>query len=169
MKSKYLPEISLKILEEKKTSNDYQGLFDLLTEPLHEELYKRQTFDFLDDLSEGQQLFISYDYIRNQVMQGGFIQFIENGYIGLLPSMPEWLNKTGAPEMAKVIDDVLKVYVLNRELMDKKNTLEEFASLYTELKEFEIIDERFFELNEPTVKNMVDNALLHLDDYATVK
>ena len=102
-------------------------------------------------------------------MQGGFIQFIENGYIGLLPSMPEWLNKTGAPEMAKVIDDVLKVYVLNRELMDKKNTLEEFASLYTELKEFEIIDERFFELNEPTVKNMVDNALLHLDDYATVK
>jgi len=168
MTSKYLPEIPLTVLEEKKSSKDYQGLFELFTEPLHEELYRRQTFDFLDDLSDGQQLFISYDYVRTQVMQGGFIQFIQNGYIGLLPSMPEWLYKVGADDMAKIIDDVLKVYVLNRELMDKKTTLEEFASLYDELKEFEIIDERFFQLNIPTIGIMVQHALLHLADFIII-
>jgi hypothetical protein len=169
MTSKYLPEIPSMIFEEKKFSKDFEGLFELFTEPLHEELYRRQTFDFLDDLSDGQQLFISYDYVKNQVMQGGFIQFIQNGYIGLLPSMPEWLYKTGADDMATVIDDVLKVYVLNRDLMDKKTTLEEFAGLYDELKEFEIIDERFFQLNKPTIELMVQFALQHMGDFAVIK
>ncbi len=169
MDSKYLPEISLSGLEEKKNLQDWQGLFELLTEPLHEELYKRQTFDFFDELSDGQQLFISYDYVVNQVSQGGFIQFIENGYVGLLLPMPEWLYKAGAPDMAKIIDDVLKVYVLNKDLMDKKNTLEEFASLYDELKEFEIIDERFFQFNVPTIEIMSRYALLHLAEFALAK
>jgi len=51
--------------------------------------------------------------------------------------MPGWLEDIGIKEMAKVIDDVLKVYVLNRELLDKKTTVEEFAQLYNELGEFE--------------------------------
>ena len=167
MNSNFLPTISMDALKEAHTSGNYNELFDLLTQPLHEELYRRKTFDFLDDLSEGQQLLLTYDYVRMQVGQGGFIQFIENGYVGLLPAMVAQLTKIGAPQMAKVLDDVLKVFVLNKELLSNPKTVQEFAQLYDELKEFEIIDERFAQLNEPTLKLMIDYAMAHLEEFGT--
>lgn len=167
MNSSYLPKVSVVAINKAKGSADVNELYDLLAQPLHEELYRRKSFDFLDELSDGQQLLLSYDYARMQVGQGGFIQFIENGYIGMLPSMIEQLYKIGADEMARVLDDVLKVYVLNRELLSKPNTVEEFAQLYDELKEFEGIDERFGKYNDPTVKLMLDYAVAHLNEFIT--
>lgn len=165
MNSNYLPDVNREELNRTYSAGDNEVLYDLLTQPLHEELYRRKTFDFLDDLSDGQQLLLTYDYARMQVGQGGFIQFIQNGYIGLLPSMIEQLYKVGGDQMAQVLDDVLKVFVLNRELLSKPTTVEEFAKLYDELKEFEIIDDRFQKLNEPTIKLMLGYAMTHLNEF----
>lgn len=168
MASKYLPEIDKDKLEQAKASGDKEALYELFAQPLHEELYRRQDFDFLDDLSEGQQLLLSYDYVQSQVFQGGFIQLIQNSYIGLLPPMPGWLQVIGDPEMAQVIDDVLKVYVLNRDILDQKTTVEEFAKLYEELKEFEIIDDRFAELAPHTLDKLLEYAVHHIEEFVTV-
>ena len=161
--NRFLPQISKQALDE--ALRDPIDFYDLLVEPLHEELYKRQSFDFLDDLSEGQQLLLSYDYVRNQVRQGGFIQLIQNGYIPLLPAMPETLLAMRAPEMAKLIDDVLRVYVLNHEALGADTTPEQFAKLYDEFKEFEALDERFTELDEDTITAIVHYAKDHLEEF----
>ena len=166
MNSNFLPPLDRKAIMEAYTAGKYDEMYDMLAQPLHEELYKRQDFSFKDTLSDGQQLMLAYDYLRTQVMQGGFIQFIQNGYIGLLPSMIEQLNKIGAPDMALVLDDVLKVFVLNRELLTRPTTVEEFAKLYDEFKEFEIIDQRHYRLNLPTEKIMLDYAAAHLDEFS---
>jgi hypothetical protein len=168
MDNRYLPKIDLETLQKIRSSNNPLEYFDLLVQPLHEELYKRQSFDFFEELSKGQQLLLSYDYIQNQVLQGGFIQLIENGYIGLLPDMPDWLTMVGDTEMAKVIDDVLKVYVLNKEVFDRATSIEDFVKLYEELREFEIIDDRFRALNEPTIKLMLTYADSHLDEFISI-
>ncbi len=165
MSSKFLPAADIDKIKNAHATGNYNELYDLLALPLHEELYRRKTFDFLDDLSDGQQLLLTYDYVRTQVGQGGFIQFIENGYIGLLPAMIEQLNKAGDNEMAQVLDDVLKVFVLNKDLLSKPKTVQEFAQLYDELKEFEIIDARYHKLNAPTIKLMLDYAMEHLDEF----
>ncbi len=167
MQSKFLPAINGELLSRAYASGDTNLLYDMLAQPLHEELYRRGTFDFLDDLSDGQQLLLAYDYVRTQVGQGGFIQFIENGYIGLLPAMIEQLKALGTDDMARVLDDVLKVFVLNNELLNQPTTVQEFAQLYDELKEFEIIDERFHSLNVPTVNIMLEHAVSHPDQYFT--
>ncbi len=167
MKSSFLPSISDKDIENAQAKGD-NALYDLFTEPLHKEIYARNTFDFLDELSGGQQLFVSYDYVRSQVGQGGFIQFIQNGYIGLVPTVIEQLYEIGINDMAKVLDDVLKVYVLNRDFLNRPTTVEEFAKLYEEFKEFEEIDERFTALNEQTIKLMLQYALTHKEEFATI-
>ena len=166
MSSSFLPRIPAQVLKEKMASDDPVELFETLVEPIHEELYRRQDFTFIDQLSVGQQLLVSYDYVRMQVMQGGFIQLIQNGYIGILLPMPAWLQDIGADDMAKVIDDVLKVYVLNRSLLDKETTVEEFAKLYEELGEFAILDEQFARLNEPTLNLIAEDAKNNLADFA---
>ncbi len=165
MSSNFLPVVNTEDVKKAYDAGDEEVVYDMLVQPLHEELYKRQTFDFMDELSWAQQLLLAYDYMHMQVMQGGFIQFIENRYIGLLPEMIEQLNKLGANEMALVLDDVLKVYVLNREMLDKSNTVEEFAKLYEELKEFEVIDERYYKLNAQTTKQLLKYAVEHLEEF----
>ncbi len=168
MPSKYLPELKRGAIDNAIAEVRNHKLFGLLTQPLHEELYRRQDFNFMDELSEGQQLFLAYDYLKTQVMQGGFLQFLVNGYVGLLPDMPAWLYTVDAKEMAKVIDDVLKVYVLNIGLLDKETTPEEFAKLYDELKEFEMLDERFNTIDEETMNALETYAKYHLDEFVTV-
>jgi hypothetical protein len=165
--STFLPRVNMEEITKAKASGDANELYDLLAQPLHEELYRRKSFEFMDELSAGQQLLVAYDYVRMQVGQGGFIQFIQNGYIGLLPSMIEQLNKIGAADMAQVLDDVLKVFVLNKDILNKPTTVEEFAQLYDELQEFEGIDERFGQLHESTLKLMLDYAMSHLDEFMT--
>jgi hypothetical protein len=167
--SSFLPHIPRETYNQKADSNDITELYELLAEPLHEELYKRQDFTFIDQLSLGQRLLVSYDYLRMQVLQGGFIQLIQNGYIGILPEMPAWLQHVGANDMAQVIDDVLKVYVLNRELLDKQTTVEEFAKLYEELKEFEIIDDRFNKAHYDTTEKIVSYAKAHIAEFAVIE
>ena len=167
MLSNFLPTLDRTAIIDAHSAGKYDDVYEMLVEPLHEELYKRQTFDFIDELSEGQQLLLAYDYLRTQVSQGGFIQFIQNGYVGLLPSIIEQFLMIGDEEMARVLDDVLKVYVLNRELLNRPTSVEEFARLYEEFKEFEIIDERWHALNLPAEKKMLDYAATHLDQFTT--
>lgn len=167
MSSSFLAVVSKDELEQKLSGSD-EEIFEWLAEPIHEELYKRQDFTFIDQLSETQQLLISYDYVRMQVLQGGFIQMIQNGYIGILPTMPDWLNRLGDKHMAKTIDDVLKVYVLNRELLDKETSVEEFAKLYDELQEFVALDEQFQHQNEDTIHKIVTHAKAHIEDFIKV-
>jgi hypothetical protein len=167
MGSSFLAVVSKEVLEEKLSGSD-EEVFEFLAEPIHEELYKKQDFTFIDELSEAQQLLMSYDYTRMQVLQGGFIQMIQNGYIGILPNMPDWLNNINDKHMAKTIDDVLKVYVLNRELLDKETSVEEFAKLYDELQEFQMLDEQFVHQNEDTIHLIVENAKAHLEDFIKI-
>jgi hypothetical protein len=167
MVSNFLPAVDKDKINIAYNSEMYDDVYEMLVEPLHEELYKRQTFDFMDDLSDGQQLLLGYDYLRTQVVQGGFIQLIQNGYVGLLPSLIEQLNMVGAFEMAVVLDDVLKVYVLNMDQLGRPTTVEEFARLYDEFKEFEIIDQRYANLNLATEKLMLDYAILHITDFTS--
>ena len=165
MSSNFLPFVHKDAIKKAIASGDYDQLYDILVQPLHEELYKRGTFDFLDELSQGQQLLLAYDYLRMQVGQGGFIQFIHNGYVGLLPSMIEQLYGIGSNDMALVLDDVLKVYVLNRDLLNKATSVEEFAKLYDEMKEFEVLEERYNAVKIPMLKHMLEYAAGHLEEF----
>jgi hypothetical protein len=164
-RSQFLPKIAQDELQELKQQEDYGAIYDLLALPLHEELYKRQDFSFIETLSPGQELMIRYDYVRMQVLQGGFIQLIQNGYISLLPPMPAMLTQLEAADMAKLLDDVLKVYALNVEYLSKETSVEEFAKLYDEFKEFELLDQQFTELNPKTERALVDYALKYPDEF----
>ena len=69
--------------------------------------------------------------------------------------------------MALILDDVLKVYVLNRDLFNNATTVEEFAKLYDEMKEFEVIEERYNKINLLTVKQLLEYAAGHLEEFIT--
>ena len=79
--------------------------------------------------------------------------------------MIEQLYAIGSNDMALALDDVLKVYVLNRELLNKAKTVQEFAQLYDELKEFEVIEERYNKIKKETITHMLKYAAEHLEEF----
>ncbi len=168
MSSSFLPKLNNDSFQNALAKEDELALFDLLVQPLHEALYEKNDFSFMNSLSEGQQLFLSYDYLRMQVEQGGFIQFLVNGYAPLLMNMPEWFSKIGATEMALLIDDVLKVYVLNIDFFQPDINVEAFGKLYEELKEFEELDRRFDTIKATALKQMVEMAKGTLSEFCTL-
>src|SRR5690606_32096134 len=168
MTSQFLPEIPKTTLDDALQHTDEKRLYDILIQPLHEELYKRNDFQFMDGLSEMQQLFLSYDYVRTQVGQGGFIQFLANGYAPLVLNMPKWFKQIDADEIAQLIDDVLKVYVMNNDYFKEEMSVEALGKLYEELKEFDGLDKRYEDLKQPTEKLMVQYAKAHLEAFAKI-
>lgn len=168
MRSQFLPKLSLNELVKLQEQNEIETVFEQLVLPLHEELYKKQDFNFIESLSPGQELLIRYDYVRMQVLQGGFIQLIQNGYINLLLSLPEMMTQIGAAEMAQLLDDVLKVYTLNVDGLSKETSVEEFAKLYEEYTEFEELDARFVAHNAGTEKAIVAYALRFPDEFMEI-
>ena len=165
MHSQFLPKLSLVELIELQEQNNTEAVFEKLVLPLHEELYKKQDFSFIETLSAGQELLIRYDYVRMQVLQGGFIQLIQNGYVDLLLAMPEMLTQIGAPDMAQLLDDVLRVYALNKDALGKETSVEEFAKLYNEFTEFEALDAQFAAIHPKTEKMLVAYALHFPDEF----
>ncbi|MCC6185983.1 MAG: hypothetical protein IT256_02405, partial [Chitinophagaceae bacterium] len=70
MHSQYLPKLSLTELLALQEKDEIETIFEQLVLPLHEELYRKQDFNFIETLSPGQELLIRYDYVRMQVLQG---------------------------------------------------------------------------------------------------
>lgn len=147
---------------------DAEALYDLLTQPLHEALYRHGSFDLYDDMSAMQQMLVAFDYLQMQASQGGFIQFLNNGYVSLLPDLIEGLNRLQQLNMARILDDALKVYVLNKDCFDRADTVETFAALYEELKEFDALDAEFTAALDNAKNAILDYAVKHIDEIAQV-
>jgi hypothetical protein len=169
MTSTFLPRIPKAQWDTLLATEDDSGLYDLLAQPLHEELYKQQSFGFMEKLSVEQQMVLAFDYIQSQTLQGGFLQLIQNKYISLLLPAIEGLKQIGNRDMVSLLDDVLKVYVLNHEALEKETTVQEFAALYNEFKEFELLDGRFGELHRHTLREVIRYATLHPEAFAIIE
>lgn len=162
----YLPSVDPEKLKELASAAGRDEEFlQLLTEPLHEELYRRQTFDLLDELTEGQQLALSYEYVSEQIKGGGVIQLLHNGYAGLVMDLPKFLQALGDAEMSMLMDDTLKFYVQHRGKLDAELTVNDFARLYAELPESEALDARFHVLHANTIKVIAAYAKNNLQEF----
>ena len=155
--------------DELQAKGDNEGLLDLLTQPLHEALYLHGSFELYDEMSNMQQMLVAFDYLRTQAGQGGFIQFLHNGYVSLLPELIGGFTRMGRVEMAGLLDDVLKVYVLNKDVFDQAQTVDEFARLYDELKEFESLDADYLAELESVKVALVDFSVKNVEEIAIIK
>ena len=141
-------------------NNETEKAYQLLAEPLHEALYERQDFNLLDELPTPQRLVLAFDYIQSQVTQGGFIQLIQTGYVSLLVTVIEALQELEiGNDMIPVLDDVLKIFVLNKDALSRETSVEEFSKLYAEFKEFEPLEAKFMGLLQPTQTEIIKKVL----------
>ena len=117
-----------------------------------------------------QHILMAFDILESQVMSGGFIQLVENGYGPYIFDTPlsDYLRSWGAVDIAAIIDQARVIYLSKKDILERETTLEEIAKLYQQHPEFEPLEKEFTD-NITEAKRMIAGHIIgHIDSFAIV-
>lgn len=128
------------------------------------------TAESMAELNSDQITLLGYHILHEEVMDGGFVQLIHNGYGPFFfrnpfaKAMREW----GLRELYKLMNKAHKLYGKYREEIEAECTDEEFMSLFERFSAFDDCDDEFVENEEEwtlMIANYIDD---HIDHFATI-
>ena len=135
------------------------------------------TAENMDMLSAEQHAVLCYRYVLDEVMEGGFIQLIMNGYAPYVLEGPfpmvvkkEWGSVEGQEKVmkdfSKLLYEVKKEYHKHQEELSQDMSDEDFMAMYEQLEELnefgdDFLDEHQEEVTPAVAKMIVEN----LDEY----
>lgn len=129
------------------------------------------TGESMAKLSADQITLLAYWTVRQEVMEGGFIQLIHNGYgpFIFLNPFAKAMHLWGAREFRNLIYDGRALYEKYAEPLTKDCTDEEFMALYEQYEEFDELDDEFVEMEEDVTSMVAHYIDEHLSNFAVVQ
>jgi hypothetical protein len=126
--------------------------------------------DTMPLLNGMQHSLLAYHLFREEIMHGGFVQLIQNGYGGYIFDNPfaKSLRLFGAVELSKIVYKAKETYDGNKEELERETSEEEFHALYETFEAFDELEERFFEIEEECTEAIARYVDEHLEEFATV-
>ena len=126
--------------------------------------------DTMPLLNGYQHTLLGYHFFREEVMEGGFVQLIQNGYGPYIFDNPfaKAMRMFGAKEFSKLIYEAKKIYDAHRADLEKECTEEEFMAMYEQYEAFDDLEEAYLDMEEQVttlVASYVDN---HLELFAKI-
>jgi hypothetical protein len=108
------------------------------------------TQESLSSLNSDQITLLAYITLRDEVMDGGFVQLIHNGYGGFIFKNPfaKAMKMWGLKDLSKMIYDVHTLYAKHHEEIEKECTDDEFMALFEQFPDFDEYDDDFVENEE---------------------
>jgi len=121
-------------------------------------------------LNGWQHSLLAYHYFREEVMQGGFIQLIQNGYGSYIFKNPfaKSLKIFGAEELSKIVYKAKEIYDKHQTELERDTNEEEFTAMYEQFEDFDNLEERFFEIEEECTSVIAHYVDEHLNDFGEV-
>lgn len=118
-----------------------------------------------------QHTLLGYHFFREEVMEGGFVQLIQNGYGPYIFDNPfaKAMRLFGAKDFSKLIYDAKKIYDAHRADLEKDCTEEEFMAMYEQYEAFDDLEEKYMEDEEQITAQIAAYVDEHLDSFAAIK
>lgn len=118
-----------------------------------------------------QHTLLGYHFFREEVMEGGFVQLIQNGYGPYIFDNPfaKAMRMFGAKDFSKLIYEAKKIYDAHRADLEKERTEEEFMAMYEQYEAFDDLEEQYMEEEEQITAQIATYVEEHLDSFAEVK
>ncbi len=125
----------------------------------------------MERLNGFQHSLLAYHFFREEVMEGGFVQLIQNGYGGYIFDNPfaKSMRLFGLDEFSKLIYKAKKIYDEHKEDLVKERSEEDFMAMYEQYEAFDDLEEEFLNSEEEissTIAEYIDN---HLEEFANIK
>lgn len=121
------------------------------------------TAENMEMLGAEQHSVLCYRYVLDEVMEGGFIQLIMNGYAPYVLEGPfpmvvkkEW----GMKDFSKLLYEVKKEYHKHQEELSKDMDEDEFMAMYEQLEELNELGDDFLDEHQEEVSPLVAKMIV---------
>ena len=148
-----------------------EAFVDLFAERILTDIGGELTADTMQQLTADQITLLAYQTIKGEVMEGGFIQLIHNGYgpFIFLNPFARAMRLWGAKMFSKLVYDGRELYEKHGEALTRECTDEEFMALYEQYERFDKLDEKFIDMEEEVTDIVAHYIDEHLDSFAIIE
>ena len=125
----------------------------------------------MQQLSVSQITLLAYDILHEEVMDGGFVQLIYNGYGGFIFDNPfaKVLRDWGLRDLAKMLFSVRKLYKDYGPKIQRDCSDEEFMAMFEQFSEFDDYDDEFVENEEAWTASVAHYVDEHIEEFVVVE
>ena len=118
-----------------------------------------------------QHSLLGYHFFREEVLEGGFVQLIQNGYGPYIFENPfaKAMRLFGVKDFSKLIYDAKNIYEANKADLQKECTDDEFMAMYEQYEAFDDLEEQFMDMEEMVTAKIAEYVDEHLDDFAEIE
>ena len=128
------------------------------------------TCDNMSELNADQITLIAYSVLRDEVMDGGFVQLIYNGWGPFFFNNPfaKAIRLWGLTDLAPLINKANRLYKKHRADIEKDYTDDEFRELFERFPDFDDLDDKFVENEEQWTNRIAFYVDENLDKFVTI-
>ena len=121
-------------------------------------------------LNADQTTLLAYRLLRDEVMDGGFVQLIHNGYGPFFFKNPfgKMMRQWGIDELATLLNKAHRLYNRHHEKIERECGDEEFMALFEQFSDFDDLDDTFVENEEQWTAAVAAYIDDHIDRFATI-
>lgn len=121
-------------------------------------------------LNGEQHTLFAYQIFRDEIMDGGFCQLIQNGYGSYIFENPfaKVMRLWGAEEFSKLVYKAKKIYDAHKEDLMRERDEDEFMAMYEQYEAFDELEEEYFEMEEEVTALVARYVDDHLDLFAKI-
>lgn len=129
------------------------------------------TAETMAELNADQVTLLAYNILHEEVMDGGFVQLIHNGYGGFIFLNPfaKALKMWGMRNLSKMIYEAHTLYNKYRQEIEKDCSDDEFMELFERFAEFDDMDDQFVENEEEYTAQVACYVDEHIDRFAKIE
>lgn len=150
---------------------DMDVFLKVFIDGIRESIGGELTSETMAELNADQITLLAYDILHEEVMDGGFVQLIHNGYGGFIFLNPfaKMLKLWGMRELSKLIYEAHTLYNKYREEIEQDCSDEEFMAMFERFQEFDDMDDQFVENEEQYTAQVACYVDEHIERFAKIE
>lgn len=152
-------------------SKGMSDFVNAVTDAINKSIGGNLTVETMSCLNSDQVTLMAYSIMREELMVGGFVQLIFNGYGPFIFKNPfaRALKAWGLVPLGRIIQKAHKYYGKYHELIERDMSDDEFMALYEQCPEFDDYDDEFVE-NEDMFTSMIACYVdEHITNFVTIE
>ena len=129
------------------------------------------TTENMGQLNADQITLLAWDTLHEEVMDGGFVQLIHNGYGPFIFKNPlaKALKLWGLRDLSKLIYDAHTLYLKHHDAIERDCSDDEFMALFEQFPEFDDLDDTFVEEEEKWTADIAHYIDENIERFATIE
>ena len=151
-------------------SEGMDAFLRVFTDAYYQALGGALTAESMHRLNAAQHTLLAYTILRDELMEGGFCQLIQNGWGPYIFHNPvaRALRDWGLGDLTKLLYAARKVYDAHREDLERERTDEEFMAMYEQYEAFDDLEDTFLENEEELTAQVAHYVDEHLGQFAEI-